>query len=146
MKPAVLTEIVEEISASEIKDLQARLQQIALDCDPDRGAELWAPLVCHADLGQGRILLRLDRKLLADRLGIKPERVSAQGRRIAAPFGMQRRGVETKVILGAATPRTDPVLVKNVLTARRWYAAIRKGAHSAPSPGATRPRPTVSSR
>lgn len=128
MKPAVLTELINEVKASEICGLQARLQHIALDCDPDRGAELWAPLLRRADLGQGRILLRVNRKLLAERLGIKTERISLQGRLIAAPFKMQRRGVETKIILGTATPRTDPVLVKNMLTARRWYEAIRKGA------------------
>ena len=128
MKPAVVTELINEVKASEICGLQARLQHIALDCDPDRGAELWAPLLRRADLGQGRILLRVNRKLLAERLGIKTERISLQGRLIAAPFKMQRRGVETKIILGTATPRTDPVLVKNMLTARRWYEAIRKGA------------------
>ena len=128
MKAAVITELIDTVTASEISGLQARLQQIALDCDPDRGAELWALLLRRADLGQGRILLRLNRKLLAERLGIKPERISSQGRLIAAPFKMQRRGVETRIILGAATPRTDPVLVKNILAARRWYEAIRKGS------------------
>ena len=128
MKPEILTELVEDISASEIPDLQAKLHGIATDCEPDRGAALWAPLLRRADISQGRILLRLDRKVLADRLGIKPERISSPGRQIAAPFRVQRRGVETKIILGAVTPRPDPVLVKNILNARRWYEAIRKGA------------------
>ena len=128
MKPAILTELAEDISASEIPDLQAKLHGIAEDCDPDRSAELWAPLLRRADISQGRILLRLDRKVLADRLGIKPERISTLGRQIAAPFRIQRRGVEAKVILGAAAPKPDPVLVKNILNARRWYEAIRKGA------------------
>lgn len=128
MKLAVLTELVDDISASEIPDLQARLHHIVNGCAPDQGAELWAPLLRRADISQGRILLRLDRKILADRLGIKPERISPQGRQITAPFRIQRRGVETKIILGAATPQPDPVLVKNILAARRWYEAIRKGA------------------
>ncbi len=40
MKPAVLTGIAENVAASEIADLEARLQIIATDCDPDRSAEL----------------------------------------------------------------------------------------------------------
>jgi len=128
MKPAVLTGIVEDVTASEIADLQSRLQIIATDCDPDRSAELWATLLRRVDISQGRILLRLDRKGLADRLGVKPERINSQARQITAPFRAQRRGVETKIILGAAAPKPDPVLVKNILAARRWYEAIRKGA------------------
>ena len=38
MNPAVLTELNDKVTASEISDLQARLQHIALDFDPDRGA------------------------------------------------------------------------------------------------------------
>lgn len=71
----------------------------------------------------------MDRKTLADRLGIAPDHISLQGRRIVAPFRKQRRGVETKIILGlaAATPSPDAVLICNVLAAHRWYDAIRKG-------------------
>jgi site-specific DNA recombinase len=36
--------------------------------------------------------------------------------------------VETRIILGDATPRSDAVLARNILTARRWYQAIREGA------------------
>ncbi|MDU8912479.1 hypothetical protein [Aestuariicoccus sp. MJ-SS9] len=41
---------------------------------------------------------------------------------------MQRRGVEARIILGAAVPKVDPVLAKNILTAQKWYAAIKAGA------------------
>lgn len=125
MKPIAL---VEDISASEIPNLQAKLHGIAEGCDHDRGAELWAPLLRRADISQGRILLRLDRKVLAEHLGIKPERISSLGRQITAPFRVQRRGVETKIVLGAAASKPDPVPVKNILNARRWYKAVRKGA------------------
>ncbi len=50
------------------------------------------------------------------------ERAEKQGyrTRITATFQMQRRGVEAKIIMGAATPQVDPILVKNILMARRW--------------------------
>lgn len=126
--PAMLTDLVKDLSASELPGLQEQLKQIASDCDQKGGAESWAPLLRRAEIAQGRIALRLDRKELATRLGLKPDRIDPKGRRITAPFRMQRRGVEAKIFLGAATPQIDPVLVKNILTAQRWYAAVKTGA------------------
>ena len=122
-------DLVTDLNASEISDLQARLQQLASDCSVDSEVTLWASLLRRADLRQGSIAIRMDRKTLADRLGIAPDHISLQGRRIVAPFRKQRRGVETKIILGlaAATPSPDAVLICNVLAAHRWYDAIRKG-------------------
>lgn len=73
-KPTVLTDLVRDLSAAEIPGLQEKFRQLANDCDPDDGADLWAPLLRRADLQQGSILLRLDRKILAERLGILPDR------------------------------------------------------------------------
>jgi hypothetical protein len=127
-KPTVVTDLVRDITASELPNLQAKLLQVANDCDPEGTADAWAPLLRRADLVQGRIFLRLDRKVLADRLGIAPDRIDSATRRISASFQMQRRGVEARIILGAAVPQVDPVLVKNILTAQKWYAAIKAGA------------------
>jgi site-specific DNA recombinase len=101
MKPIALTELVEDISASEIPDLQAKLHGIAEGCDHDRGVELWAPLLRRADISPGRILLRLDRKVLADHRGIKPERISPLVARSLHPSGS--RG-------GASKRRSSSVL------------------------------------
>jgi site-specific DNA recombinase len=128
LKPAALADSIDDLSASEIPDLQVRLQHIANDCDPDGAAASWAPLLRRADLAQGCITLRLDRKILAKRLDIKSDRIDAQARRIISKFQMQRRGVEAKIIMGAATPQADPVLVKNILMARRWCESIKAGA------------------
>ena len=127
-KPTVVTDLVRDITASEVPDLQAKLRQVANDCDPEGSADAWAPLLRRADLAQGSILLRLDRKVLAERLGIPPDRIESSARRIPASFQMQRRGVEARIILGSAVPQVDPVLAKNILTAQRWYAAIKDGA------------------
>lgn len=124
----MLIDLVRNLSASELPGLQEMLKQIAAGCDPDGTAEAWAPLLQRAGLSQGSIALRLDRKELAERLGLKPDRIDTQGRRIAAPFRTQRRGIEAKIIIGAAAPQIDPVLVKNILIARRWFEAIKAGA------------------
>ena len=123
-----MTDLVRDITAAEVRDLQAKLRQVANDCDPEGAADVWAPLLRRADIAQGSILLRLDRKVMADRLGIAPDRIDGAARRISASFRMQRRGVEARIILGAAVPQVDPVLAKNILTAQEWYAAIKAGA------------------
>ncbi|CAN1510067.1 hypothetical protein MCELHM10_00766 [Paracoccaceae bacterium] len=64
---------------------------------------------------------------MAQKLGLPAERLPSDGRHIIAPFRLQRRGVETRIILGDAAPRPDVVLARNILTARRWYQAIREG-------------------
>ncbi len=130
MRPAAMLDLVTDLNASEISDVQARLQQLASDCSADSEVTLRASLLRRADLRQGSIAIRMDRKTLADRLGIAPDRISSQSRRIVAPFRTQRRGVETKIILGhaAATSSPDAVLIRNVFAAHRWYDAIRKGA------------------
>lgn len=127
-KPTVVTDLVRDITASEVPDLKAKLRQIASDCDPEGAADVWAPLLRRADLAQGSILLRLDRKVMADLLGIAADRIDSSARKIPASFQMQRRGVEARIILGAAVPQVDSVLAKNILTAQKWYAAIKAGA------------------
>ncbi len=127
-KPTVPAELVRDLSAAELPGLQEKFRQLANDCDPDGGADLWAPLLGPADPQQGSILLRLDRQVLAERLGIRPDRIDSAARRISASFQMQRRGVEARIILGAAVPQVDLVLAKNILAAQHWYAAIKAGA------------------
>lgn len=128
MKPTVLTALVRDLSAAEIPGLQEKLRHLAKNCDPEDSADLWAPLLRRANLQQGNILLRLDRKVLAEWLGILPDRIDSAARRISASFQMQRRGVEARIVLGAAVPQVDPVLAKNILMAQRWYTAIKAGA------------------
>lgn len=127
-KPTVLTDLIRDLSAAEIPGLQEKLRYLANDCDPEGSVDLWAQLLRRADLQQGSILLRLDRKVLAERLCILPDRIESAARRISASFQTQRRGVEARIVLGAAVPQVDPVLAKNILTAQRWYAAIKAGS------------------
>lgn len=124
----MVADLVRDLSASEIPGLQEKMRYLAKDCDQEGSADLWAPLLRRADLAQGTILLRLDRKVLAERLGILPDRIDSAARRISASFQMQRRGVEARIVLGAAVPQVDPVLAKNILMAQRWYAVIKAGA------------------
>jgi site-specific DNA recombinase len=115
-----ITDLVRDLSTAEIPALQEKLRYLASDCDPEGSADLWAQLLRRADLQQGSILLRLNRKVLAERLGILPDRVASAARRISASFQMQRRGVEARIVLGTAVPQLDPVVAKNIVMAQRW--------------------------
>jgi site-specific DNA recombinase len=126
-KPALVLALIPDLAATEVAAFNECLNALVSDCDPTHGAARWAPLLRRADLAQGRIELRLDRKALAQKLGLPAERLSLDGRHIIAPFRLQRRGVQTRIILGDAPPRPDVVLARNILTARRWYQAIREG-------------------
>ena len=127
LQKPIAPSLMEDITASELPELQNRLLQLAQDCNPDDSPEAWAPLLHRADLTQGRITLHLHRSSLAERLNINPNRIAPDACTIIAPFRMRRRGLEAKIILGAATPLPDPVLARNILTARRWYEEIKAG-------------------
>lgn len=113
LKPTVLTDLVRDLSAAEIPGLQEKFRRLAKDCDPDGGADLWAPLLRRADLPQGNMLLRLDRKVPAERLGsewVKRRQVPTdrdqQRKIVAAPGSLQvvPPEVRGKAPTGCASP------------------------------------------
>jgi site-specific DNA recombinase len=131
-KPTLLFALVPDIAATEVAALNDRFNALlnaqSNEGYPTHGADNLMSLLRRADLAQGRVELRLDRQAIARRLGLPPDRLSPEGRKIIAPFRLQRRGVETKIVLGDRIPRPDAVLARNIVTARRWYQAIRDGA------------------
>lgn len=60
MKPVAVTNLVEDLNAPEVQDLQAWLRQLARDCGPDSDVTLWASILWRAGLGQSRIAIRID--------------------------------------------------------------------------------------
>jgi len=126
--PTVITDLIRNLTASEIPNLQEKLLRVSNVFAPDGSADAWAPLLRRADIQQGSIQIRLDRKVLTERLSITPGRIEDAARHITASFQMQRRGVEARIVIGTATPQVDPVLAKNTLTAQRWYAAVKAGS------------------
>ena len=78
------TDLIRDLSAAEIPGVQEKMQRVANNCDPEGSADLWAPLLRRADLEQGSILLRLDHKVLVERLGIAADRIDSAARRISA--------------------------------------------------------------
>ncbi len=67
-------------------------------------------------------------RALSEALGTPKDRIDPQARTITTSFQLKRRGVEAKIILGAATVQLDPILAQNLAVARKWYAAIKAGS------------------
>ena len=114
---AVMTE---GLTAAELSDASGRLQE--RDTVTERLA-----LIERVDLKPGSLTVRLDKSMLADRLGSKPEQLNPAELTIKAPFRMRRRGVELKLHLGEAPAETDKTLVQNIVKARRWLAMVVAG-------------------
>lgn len=126
-KPSFLMELVKDIAAGEVETMTAKLSDIAARMNKPNNAFAWARVLRRADLQQGKITLRLCRKALAAALDMPVDRIDNQARTFSAPFQHRKRGVETKIILGEVKPSRDMVLIKNIYTAQKWYAALRHG-------------------
>ena len=48
--------------------------------------------------------------------------------RVACPFALRRRGVETRIIAGEVLPAPDAVLQRSLAEAHDWARALRAGA------------------
>lgn len=64
---------------------------------------------------------------MARALNVPTDRIASDARSFEAPFEIKKRGVETKIILGAAKPNIDQTLIQNIAAAHRWYAALKAG-------------------
>ena len=78
-------------------------------------------------IAPGRMVIAMAAAVLADRLDIAPERLNPVQLSIEAPFRIRRRGVETKVVLGDRPAEPDRVLIRNLMKARAWFAALSRG-------------------
>lgn len=119
-RPGASVAMTEGLSAAELTDVSKRLQE-------QGNATERLALIERADLRQGRLSVRLDKAMLADRLGCTPEQVNAAGLTIEAPFQMRRRGVELKLHLGEAPAEIDRTLVQNIMKGRSWLAMVIAG-------------------
>ncbi len=84
-------------------------------------------LIERVDLQPGSLTVRLDKAMLADRLGGSPEQINLAELKIEAPFQMRRRGVELKLHLGEPPAVIDRTLVQNIMKGRNWLAMVISG-------------------
>ncbi|WP_273793614.1 hypothetical protein [Brucella anthropi] len=118
--------LIQEATADETQALVRRLDQIIAAVSDATMPEFLA-CIEKAALGQGVIDIVLDAGRLAEMLGLPDNRISEKVLRLATPFQLRRRGVETKLIIGQASRNVDAALLANLARAHHCYEAIRQG-------------------
>ena len=119
-RPDAAVAMTENFTAAELTDALNRLQE------PVTVTERLS-LIERVDLRPGKLTVRLDKAMIAELLGGKPEQVNPAELTIEAPFQMRRRGVELKLHLGVASVEIDRILVENIMKGRRWLAMLIAG-------------------
>lgn len=84
-------------------------------------------LVKRIDLRPGQVTISIDPAALAAELGIAQSDPLDQRLQIKAPFQSRKRGVETKLILGAEMQQVDQTLLANLAKAQVWLEHIKSG-------------------
>jgi site-specific DNA recombinase len=119
---AVLTEddITKSVSAStSVMALAERLRT--------KGCEHAAPLIHQVTLGKQTLDIQLDPDTVATASGLNDTAVSNALCKVSSPFACKRRGVETRIIAGQATPAPDQTLIRGLRNAHDWSDALRSG-------------------
>ena len=106
------------LAAREIARLRMQANTLS---DQDLG------FVRDARLGDGTIAISLDPGKLAEALRVPASSILEENLSLHLPFTHRRRGVETRLIIGAEQPVRDEILIANIARAEQWRAAICKG-------------------
>ena len=78
-------------------------------------------------LGHGTLNVDLNKDRIADVLSMAPDRIASEVLSLRRPFSQRRRGVETRLIVGAPDPERDDILIANVARAEQWRTALCNG-------------------
>ena len=84
-------------------------------------------LIEEAKLEDGTVSIDLDPGKLADALQVTKGSISSEALTLQLPFSHRRRGVESRLIIGAPQPARDDILIANVARASVWREALCKG-------------------
>ena len=84
-------------------------------------------LCAAAHLQDGTIRIILDRSKVAASVGLETETLPPDAHTFSVPFMCRRRGVETRLVIGAPHPARDDILIANVARAEQWRAALCNG-------------------
>ncbi|MEP0565392.1 MAG: hypothetical protein ABJC64_13375, partial [Paracoccaceae bacterium] len=89
--------------------------------------DLSLTFIHEAKLGNGIIQIDLDPDTLAETLKVTKESIRPEALSLQLPYTQRRRGVETRLVIGAAQPARDDILIANIARASGWREALRKG-------------------
>jgi site-specific DNA recombinase len=84
-------------------------------------------LVERVTVAPERLEIRLGRSGLAGVLGLEPDALADAALYIETGFALRRRGVEVKIVTGAAQQAPDRTLINAIAKAHQWLGEIRQG-------------------
>ncbi len=125
--PGQASRFVRDPRADEMQTVATRIDALVADLDGRHAAVLLRALVAAVRIAPGRMEITVAAEALAGRLQVAPDRLDADHLVLAAPFRIRRRGVETRVLLGDRPAEPDRVLIRNLMKARDWFAALTRG-------------------
>ena len=82
----------------------------------------------QATISPGTIEVSLSPEAIADAIEISEDELNPDIRTFELPFQFRKRGVETKLVIGAETSQpTDATLLRSIAKAHEYYDAIKSG-------------------
>ncbi len=92
-----------------------------------KGCKDAAPLILAVTLGKQKLDIQLDPDAVATASGLNNMTLRDGLFKISTTFACKRRGVETRIIAGQATPEPDQTLIRGLRNAHAWSDALRSG-------------------
>ena len=78
-------------------------------------------------IAPGRLELKISAKALAEGMRVAAEDLAANPLTFTETFQVRRRGVESRLVIGAGIPRTDEKLIRAIAVAQAWLEEVRSG-------------------
>ncbi len=112
--------------AATAAQIAARLSALIKDLR-NQGGQTLPDLLETVTIAPHTLHVTLSAKTITDRLIIAPGTCAAGLLSFQAPFGIRRRGVETRIATGDLTPAPDPTLLRILAQAHVWTERLRTG-------------------
>jgi site-specific DNA recombinase len=91
------------------------------------GRELLGALIQRGVITVGSISIEINRAALGHALNIATDAIAPEVLRLSVPFGLQRRGIETRIIAGPRDPTPDRTLLRALAESHRIATARLRG-------------------
>lgn len=121
-KPEVQAKLIKDATATEITTLHD-----VLGSDAKLDKALLFDAINRIGIAPGEIVIDLSAHVFAQTLEVDPARINVNLITTTSLFRIRRRGVETKLILGADTPEVDHILLKNIGLGMRYFEQVCAG-------------------
>jgi DNA invertase Pin-like site-specific DNA recombinase len=84
-------------------------------------------LVERVQVSAGQLDITLSANAIAKRLGVPEDEIDRDRLRLESPFGIRRRGKESRLVFGAIHSAPDPKLIRMIALAHSWLEEIKSG-------------------